>query len=1062
MGPDKERYIQSYIDEDSGFVGLYPCRAATAEAGVLNLTHFEALLQELTADPTLKVSAVKSDSHNVYTDAEFAAHCRAAGRLQAFSAPYVHQQNGKAERMWRTMETAVSSMFAYSGLPLHFWPLAVNNFAHTHNRTCASGRIDTPYERLTSRQPDISNLRVWGCPTKSLLEKDEHKKFESKVRHGFNLGNNGRTTDAWWIYFPDTHNILTRRDTTHDEFWRMRAEYFHDISLTLPDGSTPFPPTPPDPVSTINEPVDSFPLPYTPTEQAPDPAREHTPEPVLPALQPITPGGPYPPPRPPPSPSPSPSPSSPAATPSPRASPQYSLPPDGDNTNIENTRFVPVTLANDVQEIASISRTSIHAATGQTRYLTVWHNSFNITAAAIAARRRGNFIPKNPPRVSIYDQRNFDVEWQDTIEPPSTFLTPDGSYLPVYTDFLAAPTRRARVSMTPHARLSHVYHAASNAQLDTAADTNKLFHDHIHQPNTLRYDDPHLSTNAYFSSFFKNGAPQKTAYAFLSIQLPHGSTPKSRKDAFRSVDKKHWVFALDSEYQQLLDALTWTLVPAGVAPNVISGKWVFKIKHNADGTIDRYKARWVARGFSQKIDVDYTEIFAPVIRYSSVRLLLSLANAYDLNAYGLDVSNAFARADADELLFVEQPHGYEQYDANGDPYVCKLDKCLYGTKQAARMWHRKFRAHLDSNGWKQLESDPCIFTRTTAEFGTEFIGLYVDDIIHLAAHPDAHAHLLAMCNSEFPTTTQGELAFILGMRVSRDRATRTLYLDQTQAIFTYLDSIGLSDAKPISTPMDPDWKYGSSPISPIDPDRHYQYRSQVGSLSYFNQCTRPDIAYAVHCLSRHLSDPNDNCFAALDRLNRYIATTPHLGLRYHVDPTAPLRLEHQIQTGFSPDETVVSAYADASFGGEDANQGRSHSGYAIYFGGGLIDWSSHVQSVIAQSSAEAEQIAAFTCSRSIVYYRNLLEELSLRMAASTIIYEDNEACIAQSKNPVNHKRSKHILLKYHYLRQLAEDKIVCLEYIQTTDQIADIFTNPLAPKLFQQLCPHITHSRRPR
>ena len=427
------------------------------------------------------------------------------------------------------------------------------------------------------------------------------------------------------------------------------------------------------------------------------------------------------------------------------------------------------------------------------------------------------------------------------------------------------------------------------------------------------------------------------------------------------------------------------------------------------------------------------------MRYSSVRLLLALANAQDLNLYGLDVSNAFARADVDMDLYVQMPHGYEQFDSAGKPLVCKLCKGLYGTKQAARLWNQTIRARLLDDGWCQFESDPCIYMRHTPKFGTEYIGIYVDDMIHLARTDAAHRALHTYCERFFPTTTQGELTWILGMEIKRDRATRTLTLNQTRACITFLESCGMRNARTLTSPMDTQWKYGDE-LPTSDPEVQKDYRSKVGSMSYFAQCTRPDIAYAVNKLCRHLGNPNKNCIRAMNHLIQYLAGTPHLGIRYHFGESTALRLE---------------AYADASYGGEETDAAKSHHGYLIYFAGGLIDWSSNLQSTIALSSAEAEHIAAFHASRSVFYYRQLLEEFGHLQGEPTILWEDNQACIAQSKNPVNHKRCKHILIKYHYLRHLTESNIIRLEYIVTKNQTADILTKHLAPSDFQRLCPFL-------
>jgi hypothetical protein len=430
------------------------------------------------------------------------------------------------------------------------------------------------------------------------------------------------------------------------------------------------------------------------------------------------------------------------------------------------------------------------------------------------------------------------------------------------------------------------------------------------------------------------------------------------------------------------------------------------------------------------------------VRYSSVRTLLALANAKDLNLYGLDVSNAFARSEADMPLYVNQPTGYTARQPDGTAMCCKLKMNLYGTKQAARGWNQHLRKFLLENNWRQFESDPCIYEHQSTEFGTQYVGIYVDDIIHLAANKRAHTLFHELCNQKFPTTSQGELHWILNMKVTRDRTARTLILNQTQQITDYLTDIHMLDARPLSSPMESSWKYGNGNPS-TDEKSISEYRSHVARIAYFATGTRPDIAYAVHCLSRHLSEPNKNCFQALNHLNRYLAGSAHKGLKYHFGQSTSLKME---------------AYSDASYGGEDVNSAKSTSGYVIYFGGGPIDWACKLQPVIALSSAEAEQVAAFTTSRTVFYFRQLLEELNTVQQSPTVIHEDNTACIAQSKNPVNHKRCKHILLKYHYLRDLTESGIVQLEYINTKAQIADLLTKPLAPKDFNRLLPFLVSS----
>jgi hypothetical protein len=1074
-GSQGEQYVQVLLDDESGYAAMF-C-SARPDTGAQNLALFIAHL-ELVTNAECEVRIVQSDSATVYTAGEFAALCKDKAIVQRFSAPYSQAQNGKAERIWRTMENQVACMFAYSHLvPIRFWTFAVNYFVHVHNRTCAANQSKTPYELLTGHKPDIAHFRTWGCPTFAFVEKTEHDKFEPKAKYSVNLGPNPSTKDGYYIYFPDTDSYKTTRNVAFDEMWRARAEYYQMIQSAAPNGSL-FPPTvQANPPSASPPPTVPFqhvaPAAVAPGLAADPPAQQHVPPPV-PHVPHHT-----PPPN-------TDTPAQPAAD----RAPHRQLPPgrldfgnpgleDGPNTNDNNSRLTPVTPHNDTFDVQSV-RPSMESSLGpsaKSRYHTEWSPSYNITQAAIDARTSltGLDIPykivhKSP---SPYGSDTYDVIWKSSIEPASTFLQEDGTYLPVFQDMQltsrdsraarreqrAAATVAASTGAFMAARATFLPVFALFIANSISSSADNMYHSspmEMHDLNPRFHSLPHSTMHI---SYISDPNPEHTystlfdhfqrseLFAFVSVVLPSGATPKNVDQALSSVDARHWRYALDAEYDQLVKALTWELVPRNEASNVVTGKWIFKIKRNEDGSIDRYKARWVARGFSQRHDIDYTEIFAPVIKYSSVRMLLSLSNAYGLHTYGLDVSNAFARADMDEVLHTEQPHGKVQYDCYGRPYVCRLNKALYGTKQAARLWNRKFRKFLLQDGWRQLESDPCIYTRHTTQHGWELLGLYVDDIIHSSRSTAAHTHLLEKCNVEFPTTSQGELTFILGMHVARDFATKTLNLDQTQAIIDFVEGCDIgSDYKSYPTPMDEQWKYGDD-AAITDKALITEYRSKCGSIMYFSQCTRPDITFPIHRLCQHLATPNKHCFRALQRLICYLASTPHLGIQYTFGPSDTLRLE---------------AYADSTYGTPAEYKARSQSGSVIYFGGGPVDWSSSVQPVVALSSAEAEFISAFHTARSIVYFRQLLEELMLKMTGATVIWEDNQAAIAMSKNPVQTKRNKHMLLKYHYLRDLVESNIIRLEYIETGDQVADILTKATPTRIFTHLVKFLVRPCRPK
>ena len=1110
-GINGEQYIQAFLDDASGAVVCFASRSK--DCGAANLAKYCSMLEEQT-DGRASVKIIQGDFEKLFTHGAFAAECSKRGIIQRFSAPYSHQQNGRIERFWRTMENRITAMLDYSSAPRFLWPFALQTFVSQYNRMSNSDGELTPFEQLTGNRPDVSSFRVWGCPSQAFLQKSAHEKFTSKCLDCINIGPNLSTKDGYYIYIPSRRAILTTRHITFDELWRARAEHTQQMQAAFPHSAEAFdrPSAPPDPNEsdspaspTIDDDDDdgTDPVVLPPVAAAPPPdhsAARRRPEAAdaasvrraaAPRVQPPRAGNHVARPLlfgaalPPPDPAPA---LRPRRAPPGRSTAANILAPPrlGPNTNLINKRNIPITPRSasttapgtDVLEVSHIVRTGVDTRTGQKLYTGFYPNSYNMTPSAIHERTHEvqggrNFeIAQQTP--SIYDPtgQNSDIVWKQFGEPPANFpqrlidnfnatADPRAARLAARQETAAAPLgpspdttaagdpaafactcTRSKSCVIPERCQSTVpftvigtdaapvsaYHASPISIVEPESSPK----------NHLPFVVPRHPFR-HFHSILSNGKSDE-AYAYLDI-LPTGDTPKNITQALASVDRKHWKFALDSEYDQLVDANTWKLVPRNQARNVISGKWIFKIKKNQDGTIDRYKARWVARGFSQKRDIDYTEIFAPVVRYSSVRLLLSLANALDLNLYGLDVSNAFARSVVDEELYVSMPTGYQQTDSSGTPLVCKLCKGLYGTKQAARLWQQTLRKHLLDDGWCQFESDSCIYLRETAKFGTEYVGIYVDDIIHIARSDTAHSALHKYCNQFFPTTTQGELTWILGMEVKRDRSTRTLSLNQKQGIVTFLESCGMRNSKALSTPMDSQWKYGDDHTL-LNKEEHSDFRSKVGSLSYFAQCTRPDIAFAVNILCRNLHIPNRQCVRALNHLIQYLAGTTELGLQFHFGESSSLKLE---------------AYADSSYGGDDSDQAKSHHGYLIYFAGGLIDWNSTLQNTIALSSAEAEHIAAFHASRTVFYYRQLLEEFGHAQGEPTIVWEDNQACIAQSKNPVNHKRCKHILIKYHYLRHLTASNIVRLEYVVTKSQIADLLTKPVTPAIFQHLAPFIVH-----
>lgn len=311
--------------------------------------------------------------------------------------------------------------------------------------------------------------------------------------------------------------------------------------------------------------------------------------------------------------------------------------------------------------------------------------------------------------------------------------------------------------------------------------------------------------------------------------------PKSFRAA---TGTSEWDQAMQEEIEALKRQGTWLLVPCPKNRNIVGSKWIYKVKKNPDGSISRYKARLVAQGFSQAKGLDYDETFSPVVRHSTVRVILALAAMNDWELRQLDVKNAFLHGDLKEEVYMAQPQGFVHCEH--PDYVCLLQKSLYGLKQAPRAWNEKFTSFLPSLGFKFSHSDPSLFIRYT-EKGMIALLLYVDDIVITGSDSSGIHEVITELSLVFDMKDLGDLSYFLGLEVTRVR--HGIFLSQTKYVTDLLTKIGMDTIRPCSSPCLPHCQMTKDQGIPLkDPT---MYRSIVGALQYLT-FTRPDIAYAVN------------------------------------------------------------------------------------------------------------------------------------------------------------------------------------------------------------------------
>ena len=494
---------------------------------------------------------------------------------------------------------------------------------------------------------------------------------------------------------------------------------------------------------------------------------------------------------------------------------------------------------------------------------------------------------------------------------------------------------------------------------------------------------------------------------------------------------KEWVEAMKSEMNSLKENDVWDLVKLPKGRKVIGCKWIFKTKVDGDGRIERYKARLVAQGYTQKFGIDYDQTFSPVVSFESIRSIIAIAAKNGLKLHQMDIKTAFLNGELNEEIFISQPEGFV---AKGfEDYVCKLKRSIYGLKQSARCWNAELDKKLKNMGFNQCKSDPCIYIKETKE-GYCVIAVYVDDLIVGGENEKNITLTKKEISNKFEVTDMGPLHYFLGVKVVQNPKTSEIWIGQPNFTNELLHKFQMAESKPVDTPIDPGVKLSKKLESEEEYDK-VKYQSAVGSLLYLSTRTRPDIAFAVGNAARYCSQPSQTHWSAVKRILRYLNGTTALGLLYQPN-----------------DSRELCGYSDADWAGDSSDR-KSTSGYVFMMSGSAVSWRSKKQSCVALSTAEAEYMALSSATQEAMWMRQLFASLvnEYKLSEPTTIYEDNQSTICMAKNNQSHGRSKHIDIKYHFVREQVEQQSIKLIYCKSEEMTADILTKGLLNYQFKKL-----------
>jgi len=507
-----------------------------------------------------------------------------------------------------------------------------------------------------------------------------------------------------------------------------------------------------------------------------------------------------------------------------------------------------------------------------------------------------------------------------------------------------------------------------------------------------------------------------------------GLEPRTLAEAKRRPDWLQWEKAILEELATLEAAGTWVLEEPPPGANIIGSKWVFKAKKDAAGIIARFKARLVAQGFSQIDGVDYDDTYAPVARLPASRAIIAMANRLNLELHQVDIKGAYLNGELNdnEVLYMQHPPGYRARDAGGR--VLRLKKTLYGLKQSGRRWYQKLSSIFDTLNFSKCSVDQAVFYKLDkAKNEITVVAVHVDDCTIAASNLTLIEEFKAGLRQHVEVTDLGELHWMLGVEIKRDRQAGTIHLSQRAYIDSILKRYNFDDLKPLSSPMDSSIRL-TSEQSPATTAEHAvmrdkPYREAVGALNWAALTTRPDIAFAVATVARFAANPGIPHWEAVKRIYRYLAGTRNLWLTY------------------GETRRVLEGYADAD--GSMAEDRRAITGYAFLIDGGAVSWSSKRQEIVSLSTTESEYVAATHGMKEALWLRSLLSEVFGPIKPPTTLFSDNQAAIALTRDHQYHARTKHIDVRYHFIRWVIEQGSLRLIYCPTDDMVADALTKAL-------------------
>ena len=934
-------------------------------------------------------------------DPSLGLQCRTYFRNQGIlwqpAAPYTQAQN-PAETGGRLIIIMARCLHLQSRLPKSLWPETVAAASYILNRTpiLHSGTWTTPFYLATGVKPSVAHLRVYGCKAYLHLvgtqEPAKLDKLAPRAHIGYLVG--WDSTAIFRIWVPSKNKVIRTRDVIFNE-----QEFYEpsnaDIGLISDDDIFDWVPTEPaqQPEQFLElqealQPDPSNPPPYRPIGETLLDNTAAIDSNIVIADPAVTPVQPL-------EPQPEPEPSSPKVT-------------------IRKLDYVSVPMLED-----SALQPDPEPKT------TVRHLESVTIPVPKAADIAG---------IPLFDDN--DIE-QDT--PMSGGET--------QSDIQQSLEDQAMEDTEPHSGFETLYqdqqsNQSTNFYLNQLGKRQRTYATQVFFCTVMAAVLTAKLALSSQASFSKNPSLHKPAPRTLhrdSLPLE----PKHWKHLNKSLYKQQWLAASEVEFSKFFETGTfeWVDKPPNLDTEPLPLMWVHRYKFDSEGFLETFKSRLCARGDLQATELD---TYAATLAAKCFRAAISIGATFDLELDQMDAIAAYLNADLPYALYLQPPDGF----SNGNK-ILRCHKAIYGLKEAGMLWQSNLGNTLETLGFSQIPGAECLYTN-----GHIIIYFYIDDTIAMyhikykAEYLDFKQKLFAI----YKFNDLGPLQWFLGIKVIRDRPNRTIWLSQQSYVEKMASTYSITNPGKVNTPLSPYLDFSDPQYSePGTPDQIKAYQRRVGSINYAAVQTRPDIAKAASVLSQFLTKANHFHLQQADYCLKYLLNTKDYCLQLGGQGTSALDITGQIYSNPAPPELL--GYSDASYGDDSATR-KSSEGWIFSLFKGPIDWKATKQKTVTKSTTEAELLALSHAGSELLWWQRFFDNIGLTFDKTPTLQCDNKQTLGIVTKEAKKLQTslRHVDIHQHWLRQEYQQGTLAVQWIPTSEMVADGLTKLLPPQKHQEFC----------